>query len=217
MIGINTAIYSPSGAYAGIGFAVPSNLARHVYGQLKQHGRVIRGWLGITGQNLTNALAESLGIPMRAGILVSGVLEDGPADQADIRPGDLIIALDRKPVQDSQDMLNAVAGKPPEMFNVDASRYDEMRPGCYDVHERVRDMNAGGQLAGELQPRLPDGLFRGDQRELGEAVIERVGLRSRGVVVPAELGRVMCAQTGEQLVQPGIIVGSLPVAQGHAH
>ena len=44
--------------------------------------------------------------------------------------------------------LNAVAGKPPEMFNVDASRYDEMRPGCYDVHERVRDMNAGGQLAG---------------------------------------------------------------------
>ena len=69
--------------------------------------------------------------------------------------------------------LNAVAGKSPEMFNVDASRYDEMRPGCYDVHERVRDMNAGGQLAGLNFPNFTgfsgQVLNQGPDREIGRA------------------------------------------------
>ncbi len=113
VIGINTAILSRSGGSHGIGFAVPIQLAREVMTQITEHGRVIRGWLGITGQNLTAALAESLGIDMRPGILVSGVLEGGPADQADIRPGDLIIRLDRQAVGGSQDMLKKVAAKAP--------------------------------------------------------------------------------------------------------
>ena len=74
---------------------------------------MIRGWLGITGQDLTAALAESLGIEMRPGILVSGVLEGGPADQAGIQPGDLIIRLDRQEVSGSHDMLKKVAAKAP--------------------------------------------------------------------------------------------------------
>jgi serine protease DegS len=113
VIGINTAIFSQSGGSHGIGFAVPIQLAREVMAQINEHGRVIRGWLGITGQNLTDALAESLGIEMRAGILVSGVLEGGPADQAGIKPGDLIVKLDRRPVSGSQDMLKMVAAKTP--------------------------------------------------------------------------------------------------------
>ena len=113
VIGINTAIFSKSGGSHGIGFAVPIQVARNVMSQLIEHGRVIRGWLGITGQNLTPTLAESLGIKMRDGILVSGVLEDGPADKADIEPGDLIIQLDRKPISGSQQMLKIVAEKPP--------------------------------------------------------------------------------------------------------
>ncbi|MDJ0738269.1 MAG: trypsin-like peptidase domain-containing protein [Gammaproteobacteria bacterium] len=113
VIGINTAIFSQSGGSHGIGFAVPIRLAHEVMSQIVEHGRVIRGWLGITGQDLTAALAESLGVPMRAGILVSGVLEGGPADQAGIRPGDLIVALDRRPVRDSQAMLKTVAAKAP--------------------------------------------------------------------------------------------------------
>ena len=113
LIGINTAIFSQSGGSHGIGFAIPIQVARNVMSQLIDHGRVIRGWLGITGQNLTPTLAESLGIKMRDGILVSGVLEDGPADKADIEPGDLIIQLDRKPISGSQQMLKIVADKPP--------------------------------------------------------------------------------------------------------
>lgn len=113
VVGINTAIFSRSGGSHGIGFAVPIQLAGQVMRQITEHGRVIRGWLGITGQNLTAALAESLGIEMRNGILVSGVLEGGPADKADIKPGDLIIEIDRTPVTGSQQMLNLVAAKAP--------------------------------------------------------------------------------------------------------
>ena len=113
VIGINTAIFSKSGGSHGIGFAVPIQLAHDVMAQIVEHGRVIRGWLGITGQDLTAALAESLGIEMRPGILVSGVLEGGPADQAGIQPGDLIIRLDRQEVSGSHDMLKKVAAKAP--------------------------------------------------------------------------------------------------------
>ncbi len=113
VVGINTAIFSQSGGSHGIGFAIPIQLAEQVMKQIIDHGRVIRGWLGITGQDLTPALAESLGISFRKGILVSGVLEDGPADKAGFKPGDVIIEIDRKPVLGSQQMLNTIADKPP--------------------------------------------------------------------------------------------------------
>ena len=113
VVGINTAIFSQSGGSHGIGFAVPIRLARDVMEQIEKQGRVIRGWLGISGQNLTPMLAESLKISMREGILVSGVLEGGPGEKAGIKPGDLIVGLDRKPVTSSQQMLRLVAEKPP--------------------------------------------------------------------------------------------------------
>jgi serine protease DegS len=113
VVGINTAIFSRSGGSHGIGFAIPVTLARAVMAQLIEHGRVIRGWLGITGQDLTPMLAESLGIDFREGILVSGVLEDGPAARADMRPGDLVIGLDNRPVEGSQDMLTRISAKTP--------------------------------------------------------------------------------------------------------
>ena len=81
--------------------------------QIVEHGRVIRGWLGISGQNLTPALAESLGIEFRDGILVSGVLEDGPGDRAGLKPGDLIIEIDRGAITSEQQLLRAIAGKAP--------------------------------------------------------------------------------------------------------
>jgi serine protease DegS len=113
VIGINTAIFSDSGGSHGIGFAIPIQLAGEVLAQIIEHGRVIRGWLGISGQNLTPALAESLGITFRNGILVSGVLEGGPADQADLQPGDIIVEIDGHPVTGAQEMLRRVAGQPP--------------------------------------------------------------------------------------------------------
>ena len=113
VVGINTAIFSQSGGSHGIGFAIPVRLAREVMDQLIEHGRVIRGWLGITGQDLTPALAESLDLEFRRGILVSGVLQDGPADLAGIEPGDLITGVDRRPIEGAQDLLTTIAAKAP--------------------------------------------------------------------------------------------------------
>jgi len=128
VVGINTAIFSQSGGSHGIGFAIPIQLAKEVMGQIIEHGRVIRGWLGITGQNLTPALAESLGIAFRDGILVSGVLEGGPADQAGLKPGDVITGIDRRPISGSPQMLKMIAAKAPgtpltiKLYRDDAER-----------------------------------------------------------------------------------------------
>lgn len=113
VVGINTAIFSQSGGSHGIGFAVPIQLAHEAMNQIVKHGRVIRGWLGITGQDLTPVLAESLGITFRAGVLVSGVLEGGPAAQAGVKPGDLITRIDRREIGGSPQMLTTIAGKAP--------------------------------------------------------------------------------------------------------
>ena len=105
--------------------------------QLIDHGRVIRGWLGITGQDLTPALAASLEMPFRAGILVSGVLEDGPADRAAITPGDLIVRIDRQAVEGSQDMLARIAAKAPgSALGITVQRGDEMLDLVAVVGER---------------------------------------------------------------------------------
>jgi serine protease DegS len=113
VVGINTAIFSDSGGSHGIGFAIPIQVASEVLAQIARNGRVIRGWLGISGQNLTPMLAESLGLAFRPGILVSGVLQDGPGDLAGLQPGDLIVAVDDEAVTGAQAMLRRVAGHPP--------------------------------------------------------------------------------------------------------
>ncbi len=113
VVGINTAIFSESGGSHGIGFAIPIQLASQVMQQIVEHGHVIRGWLGITGQDLTPILAESMGIEYRPGVLVSGLLEGGPADKAGLRPGDLITGIDRRQISGSPEMLELIAAKPP--------------------------------------------------------------------------------------------------------
>jgi S1-C subfamily serine protease len=113
LVGINTAIFSQSGGSNGIGFAVPIQLASAVMRQIIENGRVIRGWLGMTGQNLTPALADSLNIRSHTGVLVSGVLEDGPAAKAGIKPGDLVTAIDRQRIAGSPQMLEMIAAKAP--------------------------------------------------------------------------------------------------------
>jgi serine protease Do len=102
VIGINTAIYSQSGGYQGIGFAIPVNLARHVMAGLLKEGKVVRGWLGVSIQPLTLEMAEAMG-------LVAEVIEGGPAEKAGLQSGDVVTALDGRAIADANDLMNRVA------------------------------------------------------------------------------------------------------------
>lgn len=113
LVGINSAIYSRSGGSMGIGFAIPANLARQVMEQIVATGSVTRGWIGVEVQELTPELAESFKLGGTQGTLIAGILRGGPADQAGIRPGDILVAVGKTPVTDSSTMLNAVAGLKP--------------------------------------------------------------------------------------------------------
>ena len=109
VIGINTAIYSPSGGSVGIGFAVPANLARNVVYQLQEFGETRRGWLGVRIQTVTDDLAESLGLDSARGALVASVSEESPAAAAGLKVGDVILTFDGKDVQTMRRLPRIVA------------------------------------------------------------------------------------------------------------
>jgi serine protease Do len=100
VVGINTAIFSPSGGSIGIGFAIPSSLAKNIVDQLKSSGHIRRGWLGVRIQNVTQDIADGLGLSQAKGALVSSVTPDGPAAKAGLEQGDVILSFDGKDVPD---------------------------------------------------------------------------------------------------------------------
>jgi serine protease Do len=112
VVGVSTAIFSRSGGNIGIGFAIPINLVRDLLPELKSKGKVVRGWLGVKIQKVTPALAEGLGLDTARGALVSSVVADSPADHAGMKAGDVIIELDGKKVEDSDDLPLVIARKP---------------------------------------------------------------------------------------------------------
>ncbi|PYE90113.1 DegQ family serine endoprotease [Phyllobacterium leguminum] len=112
VVGVNTAIISPSGGSIGIGFAIPSEMAVPVIDQLKEFGETRRGWLGVRIQPVTDELAESLGLASTKGALVSGLVEGSNVDNKEIKPGDVIIKFDGKPVDSARDLPRVVAESP---------------------------------------------------------------------------------------------------------
>ena len=108
VVGISTAIYSPSGASAGIGFATPSDLARPVIEQLRREGRVERGWLGVSVQDAVPENARGMGVARR-GVLVAGVERGSPAARAGLRPGDVVVALNGERIESSRALVRSIA------------------------------------------------------------------------------------------------------------
>jgi len=108
-VGINTALFSRTGGYMGIGFAIPINMVKSIENQLQKHGKVTRGWLGVGIQNMTKDLAESFDLRQTDGILVSSVQQDSPASAAGLKQGDVIIRMDGVPLENVSELRNKVA------------------------------------------------------------------------------------------------------------
>jgi S1-C subfamily serine protease len=113
LMGINTAIITPAGGNVGIGFAVPSNIARAVVDQLLKYGEVRRGRMGVTIQTATPDIARALGAPVQRGVVVNSVESNSPAAEAGLRAGDFIISIDGKPVADANDVRNHIGLREP--------------------------------------------------------------------------------------------------------
>ena len=113
LLGINTAIYSRSGGSLGIGFAIPVSTARLVMEGLVNDGQVTRGWIGVEPNEMSTELAETFGVKAKQGVIITGVLQNAPAAQAGIRPGDVITAVGERQVANVAELLSSVAGLKP--------------------------------------------------------------------------------------------------------
>ena len=148
MFGVNTAIFSPSGGNVGIGFAIPSNLAKPVIDSLMRSGKVARGWLGVRIQSVTDEIAESLGLPETEGALVASVTPGGPAANAQIQAGDVILEFDGKTIDKMRSLPRLVAET---AIGKDASG-EALAQGPGDEPLRGPGRAARGRAAGRARP-----------------------------------------------------------------
>ncbi|MYM69233.1 Do family serine endopeptidase [Pseudoduganella sp. FT55W] len=109
LLGINSAIYSQTGGSVGIGFAIPVTTAKSVMEAIIKSGHVVRGWIGVETQEITPELAASFDLTRESGAIIAGVVRNGPADKGGIKPGDILLSVDGKPVKDTTSMLNLIA------------------------------------------------------------------------------------------------------------
>jgi serine protease Do len=186
LVGINTAIYSQSGGNMGIGFAVPSNMAHSIMEQLVQHGKVVRGWLGVSIQELTPELSSQFGVPKETkGVLVSDVMDDSPAKKAGFERGDVIVEYDGKPMDSPTHLRNAVAqtlvGK---KVTVKIIREKKAKSIDLTIAEQPKNLSQAADDNGETV--APAGLLADmEVKELNSELAGRYGMKSsdHGVVV----------------------------------
>jgi serine protease Do len=114
VVGMNTAIFSPSGGNVGIAFAVPAALVKEVVTELQSHGTVDRGWLGVVIQNVSDDIADSIGLSEAKGAMITKVTEEGPAAKQDLKPGDVIIEVNGEKIEDSRDLARKIAELHPD-------------------------------------------------------------------------------------------------------
>lgn len=182
VIGVNTAILSVTGANAGIGFAVPSDLAREVIAELRTAGKVARGWLGVQVQQVTSDLADGLGLGAPEGALVSQVMEDSPASRAGLRQGDVIVAVDGERIETMRELPRLIAGLPADS----AAKLGVFRDGSeITVPVRIGAMPGAPETAMALAAKEEGARFGMTVAGLDEEGRDRFGIapRIKGVVV----------------------------------
>ncbi len=211
-IGINTAIFSRSGGYMGIGFAIPINMAKSIEKQLQEHGKVTRGWLGVVIQDINDDLAKSFGLKSARGVLIAEVTDGSPADKAGLHQGDVILRLNGRELDDVADLRNRIAlTAPGTEVSLDIVRDGKEQTIKVTIGEQPSDFSkfagqAGGSGAGalaklgltlqDLTPELADQLgYKDGQGVLiadvePDSPAERVGLRSGQLIEEVNKQRV---------------------------
>ncbi len=198
LVGINTAIFSQSGGNMGIGFAVPSNLAHAIMDQLVRTGKVVRGWLGVSIQDLSPELAAQFGITETKGVLVSDVMDDSPAKKAGFERADVIVEFDGKSMDSPTHLRNAVAQTPlGKNVSIKLIRDKKHKTLEVTIVEQPKSMAQSGSEESE-ESIAPTGVLSDlEVHELTEELAGRYGIKSseRGVVVT----RVKPGSTAEEI------------------
>ncbi|HTT07073.1 MAG TPA: Do family serine endopeptidase [Steroidobacteraceae bacterium] len=204
VVGINSEIYSQSGAYEGISFAIPINVATNVADQLVRTGHVVRGRIGVTIQTVTAATADNLGLPFPRGAAVASVEPGGPADKAGIQPLDVILSVNGKEVPDSDELPSIIAEIPPgNVAHLQVWRDKK----TISVDVRVGVLPTSGETAGSTGP---GGGGSAVERNVGLSVrtlsaAEKTQLKTRGNVVITNVS----GPAAEAMLQPGDVILSI--------
>jgi serine protease Do len=226
VIGVNTAIFSPSGVNIGIGFAVPSKTAQAVADQLIRTGRVERGYVGLRLQELTPAIAQALGRPDGKGVLVASVEPGGPADKAGFRSGDVITQFNQKPVESGRDLSRAVAamkpgtqalatvirdGKPEDLTVIIGQRSNEQT-----ARSAAPDGTDGGKRLGLALSPIPEAARGQLGLEPGTpgVLIQRVDPNSPAADAGLRQGDVIVSANNQPVSAPADVAKAWSDAQG---
>ncbi len=221
VVGVNTAIFSPSGGNVGIAFAVPADITRDVITQLKESGSVSRGWLGVTIQNVTEDIAASLGLDKPEGALVTKITKGGPAAKSDMQVGDAIIAVNEDKIRDSRDLARKIAALSPksdarvsvyrdgkrEEIKVRLGRF----PGMKKLAKLQKDEPVGEEME-DLGLSLAPARSRGKPDEEG-VVITDVEPDSKAAEKGLKVGDVIVEVFGESVSEPEDVVEGVKEAK----
>ena len=218
IIGVNAAIFSRSAGYQGIGFSVPINMAQHIMEALIADGKVKRGWLGVSIQDLTPQLAQAFGVENQQGALVAKVLEDSPASQAGLNQGDIIVSFNQLPVADSNDLQNKVGLAAPQTMaalkvirngaeiDINLKLGERSSPGITSPHP-VEKVNSLGISVQDLNPELAEKF--GYQTDSGVVVTEvapdsvafQAGLRAGNMIQEINQEKIEDAQSFQEAIE----------------
>jgi serine protease Do len=225
VVAVNSAIYTRTGASAGIGFAIPINMVKEELIQLRSSGKVVRGWLGVKIQQVTADIADSLGLGDAKGALVAEVLKGGPAQAAGVKRGDVIVAYDEQPVNDSRELpllvgrsalghiatVKVIRDKQPVELKITIAESRESELAAAEKHPRseggtpspfgmyVKDLSP--ELAHELNLDAKSGVVISSVQPGSRA--DQAGLRARDVIVEVNRAPVKDVAGYQQALQQG--------------
>jgi len=201
VVGINSALYSRTGGYMGIGFAIPINMVKSIEDQLQKHGKVTRGWLGVAIQDVDENLAESFGLEKAEGILVSETQPESPADKAGIKQGDVLMSLNNTSLKDVSDLRNRIAMIIPGT-DVTLSLIRDGKP--LDLNVKIGEQPADfGKVAQKKTTDNALGDFGLTVQELSKDLAEQFGYQDRTGVIVSEV------TPGSSAEQSGLKTGML--------